>query len=178
VLDWVLAQPFWFAVVFLTAVALVRSQCTYWVGRGVLAGVIKAGWAKRAASESTLKAKDRLERWGWPLIPLSFLTVGFQTAVNFSAGLIGWRWLRYTLAAVPGWIMWGFVYALGGLAVFKGIVALAARSPWITVATVQVVVCLVALAIYARWRWRRLRQEEAQRVAERTTSDPNSLIEA
>jgi membrane protein DedA with SNARE-associated domain len=147
-----MAQPFWFAAGFLTAVALVRSQCTYWSGRGVRAGVLKAGWAKRAASERTMKARDRLERWGWPIIPVSFLTVGFQTAVNFSAGLIGWRWPRYTLAAVPGWLLWGFAYAAGGLAIFRGLAALAAKSPWITVAVVQLLVVGLVAGLYARWR--------------------------
>jgi membrane protein DedA with SNARE-associated domain len=105
-------------------------------------------------SEAALKARDKLERWGWPLIPVSFLTVGFQTAVNLSAGLVGWRWFRYTLAAVPGWMAWGAVYAAGGLAVFAGVAAIAAASPWLAVATVQT---LVVLAIAGVWWWRRRR---------------------
>jgi len=64
---------------------------------------------------------------------------------------VGWRWLRYTAAAVPGWLLWGFVYALGGLAVFAGVVALAGRSPWL-VATVVVVLAAVIATIVLRRR--------------------------
>jgi membrane protein DedA with SNARE-associated domain len=143
-----MSQPFAIAFICLTIVAMVRSQCTYWVGRLVRAGVLRASWAQRLASEGAAKARDKLERWGWPLIPVSFLTVGFQTAVNLSAGLIGWRWWRYTLAAVPGWLMWGAVYAAGGLAVFAAIAAMAAASPMLAVATIQTVAILICVTVY------------------------------
>ncbi|MDR2114245.1 MAG: hypothetical protein LBO75_03080 [Bifidobacteriaceae bacterium] len=148
-----MAQPLAVAFLFLTAVAGVRSQCTYWLGRAVRAGVVRAAWAQRMTSDGALKARDKLERWGWPLIPLSFLTIGFQTAVNLSAGLVGWRWPRYTLAACSGWIMWGALYAAGGLAVFAALGAIAAASPWLAVAVVQTMAVL-GLALAAGW-WRR-----------------------
>ncbi|MDR2373545.1 MAG: VTT domain-containing protein [Bifidobacteriaceae bacterium] len=155
--DWVLSKPFAVAFVFLTAVACVRSQCTYWLGRGVRAGLVRSAWAKRLTSEGADKARDRLERWGWPAIPVSFLTIGFQTAVNLSAGLIGWRWWRYTLAAVPGWIMWGSVYATGGLALFAGLASIAQESPVLGAAIVQAVV-VVVLTIVAWVRYRASRR--------------------
>jgi membrane protein DedA with SNARE-associated domain len=154
-----MSQPFAVAFLCLTCVAAVRSQCTYWLGRAVRAGVIRAPWARRITSEAALKARDKLERWGWPLIPASFLTVGFQTAVNLSAGLIGWRWFRYTLAAVPGWIAWGTVYAAGGLAVFAGLAAMWAAAPWLAVATVQTLVVLAVAGIALRRRRRMVRAQ-------------------
>lgn len=63
-----------------------------------------------------------IQRIGWPIIPLSFLTVGFQTAVQFGAGLTNWSWFRYTLAALPGYLAWGFIYAIGGLSLFRSLV--------------------------------------------------------
>ncbi|MDR1393722.1 MAG: hypothetical protein LBJ62_07135 [Bifidobacteriaceae bacterium] len=152
--DWIRSQPFIVACLFLTCVAGVRSQCTYWLGRAVRAGLVRSAWAKRIASQAALRARDKLERWGWPMIPVSFLTVGLQTAVNLSAGLIGWRWPKYTLAAVPGWIMWGVVYAAGGLALFAGIAAIWAAAPWLAVATVQTLVVLVVAAVYITRRRR------------------------
>jgi membrane protein DedA with SNARE-associated domain len=116
--------------------------------------LVRSAWAKRIASQAALRARDKLERWGWPMIPVSFLTVGLQTAVNLSAGLIGWRWPKYTLAAVPGWIMWGVVYAAGGLALFAGIAAIWAAAPWLAVATVQTLVVLVVAAVYITRRRR------------------------
>ncbi|MDR2454383.1 MAG: hypothetical protein LBD51_07560 [Bifidobacteriaceae bacterium] len=152
---WIMSQPFAIAFWCLTAVACVRSQCTYWLGRAVRAGVLRAPWAKRLSSQAALKARARLERWGWPLIPFSFLTVGFQTAVNLAAGVIGWRWGRYTLAAIPGWLMWGAVYAAGGLAVFAGVIALAAADPWLAVPIIEAAVVLVVAAVVLVRRRRR-----------------------
>ncbi|MDR0593347.1 MAG: hypothetical protein LBG60_08885 [Bifidobacteriaceae bacterium] len=146
-IDWVLSKPFALAFAFLAAVACVRSQCTYWLGRAVRAGLLRAPWAKRLSSQGAAKARDKLERWGWPAIPVSFLTVGFQTAVNLSAGLIGWRWWRYTLAAAPGWAMWGSAYAAGGLAVFAALAQVAQRSPVLAAAVVQTLVVVVLTAI-------------------------------
>ncbi|MDR0627267.1 MAG: hypothetical protein LBG11_08440 [Bifidobacteriaceae bacterium] len=155
-IEWILSKPFAVAFGFLTAVACVRSQCTYWVGRGARAGVIRARWAKRLTSEGAESARDKLERFGWPVIPLSFLTVGFQTAVNLSAGFIGWRWWRYTLAAVPGWLAWGSVYAVGGLAVFAAIAHVAQRSPILAAAVVQVlVVAALTATAWTRYRAKR-----------------------
>ncbi|MDR1187951.1 MAG: hypothetical protein LBK95_10945 [Bifidobacteriaceae bacterium] len=162
-IDWILSKPFVLAFGFLTAVACVRSQCTYWVGRAVRAGVLKAAWAKRMTGEGAERARDKLERWGWPVIPVSFLTVGFQTAVNMSAGLIGWRWWRYTLAAVPGWMMWGSVYAAGGLAVFAGIARVAQDSPVLAAAVIQAVIVAALTAIaWTRYRAARKHQVAAQ----------------
>ncbi|MDR0284618.1 MAG: hypothetical protein LBI33_06970, partial [Propionibacteriaceae bacterium] len=117
-IDWVQGQPFVLAAAFLTGVAAVRSQSTYWLGRGIRAGVVRTAWARKIATDKEQRVVRQLEHWGWPVIPVSFLTVGFQTAVQLTAGLLGWRWPRYTLAAIPGWLAWGCVYAAGGLAAF------------------------------------------------------------
>jgi len=157
-IDWITGQPFWIAAIALTAVAAVRSQSTYWLGRAIRAGLLRGQWAKRFNTDRVGGAIDKLERWGWPLIPLSFLTVGFQTAVNLAAGLIGWRWLKYTLAAIPGWIVWGCMYAAGGLVLFAGAWALVARSPFIGSAVIAAVIGVVALVI---WRRRKRRTSAA-----------------
>ncbi|MDR1634874.1 MAG: VTT domain-containing protein [Bifidobacteriaceae bacterium] len=162
--DWILEKPFAVAFIFLTAVACVRSQCTYWLGRAVRSGLVRAAWAKRMTSEGAERARDKLERFGWPVIPISFLTVGFQTAVNLSAGVIGWRWWRYTLAAIPGWLMWGSVYAAGGLAVFAGLAQVAQSSPVLAAAIVQTVIVTV-LSIVAWTRYRRARRARSAQTS-------------
>jgi membrane protein DedA with SNARE-associated domain len=130
-LEWITTLPFGWAVAFLTGVAAVRSQCTYWAGRAARSGVLRTRWARHVTSDRASQGIDALQRYGWPIVPLSFLTVGFQTAVNAGAGLVGWRWARYTAAAALGWVAWGLAYAAGLLAVFGAAVSLAARSPWL-----------------------------------------------
>ena len=146
-MDWIEGQPFVVAALFLTAVAGFRSQLTYLLGRGIRAGLVRAAWAQKMASDKERKAVSQLEKWGWPLIPLSFMTVGFQTAVQLTAGLIGWRWLPYTLAAIPGWIAWGIVYAAGGLTVFIGIATLAQKSWWLATLVVLLVTALIVVLV-------------------------------
>jgi membrane protein DedA with SNARE-associated domain len=148
--DWILGQPFAVAMALLTLVACFRSQCTYWLGRGIRAGVVKAKWAQRLVEGKAQLATAKLEKWGWPIIPASFLTVGFQTAVHLTAGLLGWRWPRYTLAASIGWLAWGAIYAAGGLGVFMAAAAIFQRSPILAVAFVK----LIAVAIIAICWWR------------------------
>jgi membrane protein DedA with SNARE-associated domain len=158
-LAWILALPFGWAAAFLTCVAAFRSQCTYWVGRAINAGVLRTRWARHWQSDRAQQGIDALQRWGWPIIPLSFLTVGFQTAVNAGAGLIGWRWPRYTLAAIPGWIAWGLAYAAGLLAAFGAAVSLAARSPWLA-GVAGLAVVTAAAVVVRRHRRRRVPRSE------------------
>jgi membrane protein DedA with SNARE-associated domain len=150
VVDWILSQPFILAVAMLTLVAAVRSQCTYWLGRAVRAGVVRGARAERLRSAKANLAIARLEKWGWPLIPASFLTVGFQTATHLSAGLVGWRWPRYTAAAAIGWVLWGTVYAAGGLAVFAAIAAFATDSPMLAVAIFKVAAIAALIIVFTK----------------------------
>ena len=41
-----------------------------------------------------------------PVVPLAFLTVGFQSAVFAAVGLLRVHWLRYTLWTIPGCLVW------------------------------------------------------------------------
>jgi membrane protein DedA with SNARE-associated domain len=150
VVDWILGQPFVLAAALLAMVAALRSQCTYWLGRAIRAGVIRGARAERLRSQKVAKAVAKLERWGWPLIPASFLTVGFQTAVHLSAGLMAWRWPHYTFAAAFGWVMWGCVYAAGGLAAFAAVAALVSSSPLRAVASLKIVAVVVAVVAFLR----------------------------
>lgn len=149
-----------FGVVYLVFVlgAASRSQATYWVGRGIAAGVLRSRWADRFDGPRTHRATVSIERWGMPVIPLSFLTVGFQTAVHAAAGLLRLGWLRYTLWAVPGWFAWALVWAGGPMAAIAGAAALAARSPWALAAVGLLVTVLVGVLVL---RARRRRDQRA-----------------
>ena len=71
-----------------------------------------------------------LDKWGIIAIPLCFLTVGIQTAVNAGAGLVRMRWSTYTFAMIPGCVLWALLYGLGMLAVFAAAIRAIAGSPW------------------------------------------------
>lgn len=123
-LDWLANLPLWQATVFLFIVVFFRAQMTFWLGKLMHKGFIKSRIKKN--KDHHLEEKKAgilaLEKYGWPVIPLSFLTVGFQTFVQLAAGLLNWNWFKYTLVAIPGYLAWGFIYAFGGLNLFRSIV--------------------------------------------------------
>lgn len=163
--QWVQDGPFAVLYVFLLIVVLLRAQATYWVGRAVAAGVLRTRWSRHFTGPRVIRAIGSIERWGWPIIPLSFLTIGFQSAVNAGAGVIRMRWIRYTLAMIPGCLVWALVYSLGGLAAFQAAVALAAKSPWALVA-VSVLVGVGVTALVLRARRRRSERESVEALAD------------
>lgn len=144
------------AVIFVAGVlgAAARSQATYWIGRGVAARLLGTRWSHRLDGPRTRRAIASIQRWGMPIVPLSFLTIGFQTAINGAAGLIRIGWLRYTLWAVPGWILWSLLWTGIGFATVLGALALAARSPWALAGAVALVAAVVT-AVVLRSRHRR-----------------------
>lgn len=152
--SWIMEGPFALVYTFLLVVVVVRAQSTYWIGRAVAAGALRSRWARYVEGPQVRRATAVIDRWGLPVIPLSFLTIGFQTAVNAGAGLLRIRWLRYTLAMLPGCAAWALIYAVGGLAAFTAGATLAARSPWALVVFVLAVVLLV-VAVVLRVRRRR-----------------------
>ena len=121
-LDWVASLPLWQATIFLFVVVFFRAQLTFWLGKFMRKGLIKSKFGKSGQNAEEKRAGiAALEKYGWPIIPLSFLTVGFQSVVQLGAGFLDWNWLKYTLAALPGYLAWGFIYAFGGLALFRSI---------------------------------------------------------
>lgn len=142
----------WWAVfLFLFGVVLTRAQGTYWLGRWARQGTDTAAASAhpRAASLATKlsgpgadSSRRYIERWGFVGIPASFLTIGFQTMVNATAGFIRMRWDLYTVAMIPGCLAWAAVYTL----VTFSLVEAWTHSPALMVAGVIAIVSLVALA--------------------------------
>lgn len=122
-LDWVASLPLWQASLFLFVVVFFRAQMTFGLGKLIHRGVLKTKWGQRAEkAEENQSGMIALKKYGWPVIPLSFLTVGFQSVVQLGAGMLDWKWSKYTLVALPGYVTWGVVYAFGGLTLFRSIV--------------------------------------------------------
>lgn len=138
------------AVAFLFVVVMLRANATYWIGRGVLGGVGRSRLAHHLDRPTMLRAQRFMARWGLLAIPLSFLTIGVQTAVNATAGFTRVPLSRYLPAVTVGALMWAVLYATVGLAALYAALALAVRSPWALVAVVVLVGLVVARAALRR----------------------------
>lgn len=139
---------------FLFMVVLSRAQMTYWLGRAAASGAVRASGrsgflgaiARWFEGPVPRRGAALLDKWGIIVIPLCFLTVGVQTAVNAGAGLVRMRWSTYTIAMIPGCVLWALLYGLGMLAVFAAAVRAIAGSPW-GWAGLALIVALIALKV-------------------------------
>ena len=88
--------------------------------------------------------------WGIIASPRCFLTVGIQTAVNAGAGLVRMRWSTYTIAMIPGCVLWALLYGLGTLAVFAAAIRAVAGSPWGWAGLALIIALIVAKIAWGR----------------------------
>lgn len=154
--QWAASGPPFF--VFLFFVVLLRAQGTYWIGRATARGALRArehegflgAIARWFDGPAPRRGAALLERWGVLIIPLCFLTVGVQTAVNAGAGIVGMKWRTYTLAMLPGCVAWAVLYGLGMLAIWMAVIAAIAGSTAGRLAIGLLV--LVALVLVVRRR--------------------------
>ncbi len=79
----------------LYAIVLLRAGGTFAVGWLTGAGARRSRLAGRISSAKFLRAERAIQRWGAPVVAVSFLTVGFQTAANFLAGTLRMPLSRY-----------------------------------------------------------------------------------
>ena len=150
--SWLDDSPVGITFAALFCIVFLRAQGTYWIGRAVTAGLLHTRVAAWMTSPRMTKAIEALNRWGLPVVTVSFLTIGFQTVVNAAAGLIRMPWLRYTLAMLVGCAAWAAIYATVGIAAFEASLALAARSPWALVAVLAVLLGVVVAVVVVRAR--------------------------
>ncbi|MDP9800235.1 membrane protein DedA with SNARE-associated domain [Arcanobacterium wilhelmae] len=150
--------PIVWVFLFLFAGASMRAHTTYAIGRLARRLVIEsdtkpAGWRgaiwAAAHSPSVAKGMDFLRRRGWPAIPLGFLTVGFQSAIMFAAGVVGTAWGFFALAALPGALMWATIYSTIGWAAWQAVVLAIAANP-IAIVLAGIAVALLGYAIYRK----------------------------
>lgn len=150
--------PFMWAYLILFGVVMLRSNGTYWVGRGVAAGGRKTKMQKYLDSPAVARAEKVIARWGAPAVSVSFLTIGVQTAVNAAAGLGRMPLRRYIPATIVGSLAWAAIYATIGLAAFEAAVAAAAGSPLALIGLIVVLIGIVMLIIWRRRTHRRRAQ--------------------
>lgn len=138
-MDSIVSLPFVWAFLILFVIVMLRSNGTYWAGRGIAAGGRKTKMQKYLDSPAVLRAEKVIARWGAPAVSVSFLTIGVQTAINMSAGLGRMPLRRYIPATVVGSIAWATIYATIGMAAFDAAIAAAAGSPLALIALVLLV---------------------------------------
>ncbi|HEY8791033.1 MAG TPA: VTT domain-containing protein [Actinopolymorphaceae bacterium] len=136
--DW----PFAASVAVLFVIVLLRANATYWAGRGLRAGADRSWLARHLDRRAFVRAQEAVHRWGAPAVTVSFLTVGFQTAVNAAAGALQMPLRRYLPAVVIGSLVWAFLYATVGFAVIDAWLGADGRR-WIAGAVAVVVAGVV-----------------------------------
>lgn len=153
------SAPLWIALVSLFVIGYARGQGTYWLARvlteqglsrthpvGGLRGRLHA-WLQ---GEGLARGRASLQRWGLVMVPLCYLTWGFQTLVLAGAGMLRIRWLYFSLAQIPGAAAWAVIYSTIGFAVWRTTVEAAAGTPWAIAALAALVVLVVSLVLLRR----------------------------
>lgn len=142
--------PVWAAFALLFCGAFVRGALTYWVGSLIRRRGARSRFAPRLADPVVLSARRQVARFGAPVVSVGFLTVGFQTAINLSAGFLAMPLRRFIPALVVGALLWATLYLTVGLAVVE---AALGRVPWwwvLVAVALLMVVCLTTRRIRGR----------------------------
>ncbi|WP_010540169.1 DedA family protein [Dietzia alimentaria] len=127
-MDRIAQQPFGIAFAALFVIVMLRANATYWLGRGAFGGGhLSRRFSHRLEGPTVQRAQRLAARYGVVAVPLSFLTVGVQTAVNFSAGFAGMPLRRYLLAVTVGSALWALLYSTVGLVGWAAIATVCER---------------------------------------------------
>lgn len=162
------------AIGVLYVIVLLRAGGTYALGRGSRAGVRRMLERRGRLAPQFARAEAVIERYGAPVVALSFLTVGFQTAVNLAAGVLRMPLVKYLPALAIGGAMWATLYGVLGLATVNAIMRAAQRDP---VAAIMSALAVVALLVLVEYATRRARAFAAAH-AEPETTPPSEREEA
>ena len=150
--------PFWGAWIFMYILGTLRGQGTYWIGRGASSAATHVGseedhdskWAKIKAwlnSDRTKTGRTLVHKIGVVAVPLSYLTVGLQTAVLAAAGLVRIQWWKFTVAQIPGAIAWATIYSGVGLAGWSAVLAIFTGDGIVPAIVLVVLLAVVIAAI-------------------------------
>ncbi|MCA0294395.1 MAG: VTT domain-containing protein [Actinobacteria bacterium] len=148
--------PFPAVVATLFVIVMLRANGTYWLGRLGSAGAHRTRLARLLDSPGYLKATERIDRFGPPVIALSFLTIGFQTLANLAAGVTTMKLRHYLPAVTIGSVAWAFLYATLGSVGVDLFGRLFQLSPALAIGVVVVVAA--AIAGYVVWQLRSRRR--------------------
>lgn len=153
--DWPVAG----AYTFMFVLAMARGQALYWVGRVVTEQALRRthpqqGWTARAHAWLTGGGIDpgiaALRRWGLVAVPLSYLTVGFQSMIQAAAGVLRIELWKYAVAQIPGALVWAGIYTTFGFFTWVALGAAARGNPWAAAGLALLVAITVGVLTLAR----------------------------
>ncbi|RSS68514.1 DedA family protein [Streptomyces sp. WAC06614] len=136
----------------LYAIVLLRAGGTFAVGWLAGAGARRSRFRERISSAKFLRVERAIQRWGAPVVAVSFLTVGFQTAANFLAGSMRMPLPRYLPALFLGGAAWALLYATAGVGVLEVVGRLFAEQTALGASAVAVLLLAVCGAVVYRRR--------------------------
>ncbi|MDN6371768.1 MAG: VTT domain-containing protein [Brevibacterium aurantiacum] len=131
-LDWTF--PIGVTWLILFGIILARAGGTFLLGRLARKGIRKIERIDTIMSGPKYrKAEAMIERFGAPVIALSFLMIGVQTVLNLAAGTSGMSYRGYIPALVVGGSLWALIYSTVGLIGFKALATAYNAEPGLTV---------------------------------------------
>lgn len=131
-LDWSFPIAVTWLIMF--GIIICRAGGTFLLGRLARTGIRKIERVDKIMSGSKYrKAEGMIERFGAPVIAVSFLMIGVQTVLNLAAGTTGMSYRRYLPALAVGGAMWATIYSTVGLIGFKALAAGYQAAPGLTV---------------------------------------------
>ncbi|PRA00486.1 hypothetical protein CQ017_05555 [Arthrobacter sp. MYb224] len=155
-IDWLVNEaPFMVTFTFFFFGAMLRGNATYWVGRAVARGVENTRYQRIMHGIVYRRAQRFIARWGMLAVPLCFLTVGIQSAVNASAGASRMPLRRYLPAVTVGALAWALIYTTIGMAVFYA---------WLSLDWPYIVAALLAIAVIVYF-FLRYRKRNSERIS-------------
>jgi len=146
--------PYWVVVLALFVIVELRANGTYWLGRLAATGAHHTRLARLLDSPAYVKACERIDRFGPPVVALSFLTIGFQTIANLAAGATSMKLRHYLPAVAVGGTAWALLYATLGTVGFDLLGRLWTYSPVLTVAVLGMVVAATVVYVVVQSRRR------------------------
>ncbi|MEU9858290.1 VTT domain-containing protein [Streptomyces sp. NPDC047974] len=136
----------------LYVIVLLRAGGTFALGWLAGAGARRSRLSARFSSERFQRVERAIQRWGAPVVAVSFLTVGFQTAANFLAGSMRMPLPRYLPALFLGGAAWALLYATVGIGVLDMLGRVFAGSTALGVAVVAALLLAVCGVVAYRKR--------------------------
>ncbi|MFF3341421.1 DedA family protein [Streptomyces flavidovirens] len=137
----------------LYVIVLLRAGGTFAVGWLAGAGARRSRFAERISSAKFRHVERAIQRWGAPVVAVSFLTVGFQSAANFLAGSMRMPLPRYLPALFVGGAAWALIYATAGLGVLEVLGRLFAERTALGVyAVAALLLAVCGVVVYRRRR--------------------------